>query len=326
MDLVDEGDGGGWVLGPDGQRRWGLFGAAGLLLRAPNPNDPFDPLVLLQHRAKWTASGGTWALPGGAIDSGETPADAARRETFEEAGIDPAAVQVRDERITSRMDGSPHPRMFVDPESEDRHPGTLPEGMSRESTVHWTYTTVAADVPEALETVANHESVELRWLPESEVAEFNLMPAFATAWPELRSTGVRCVVDVANVLGSSGNGWWRDRAGATTTLLGKLSGAVPRTLLLDGAVLWIGGTTVVLEGAAKGAEVPEGLLRVDAPAAGDDTIAETAAGALAEHGPGAVLAVTSDRGLRERFPAGISILGSGRFLSEFGLKERGGRA
>ena len=91
---ASEGDGNGWVVSAGGDRRWGRFGAAGLLLRAADPTDPDTPLVLLQHRAVWTASGDTWALPGGAIDSGETPAEAAARETFEEAGATVEVVHV----------------------------------------------------------------------------------------------------------------------------------------------------------------------------------------------------------------------------------------
>ena len=340
MDLADEGDGGGWVIGPDSQRRWGLFGAAGLLLRAPSPDDPADPLVLLQHRAKWTASGDTWALPGGAIDSGETPAEAAARETFEEAGIPVGAVRVRGERVTSRMSGVPRPRTRI---GALRHDGSLPGGMSRSHSIEWTYTTVFADVPEPLDTIANYESVELRWVRQSEVEGFNLMPAFAEAWPSLRARPVSCVVDVANVLGSRSNGWWRDRAGYTSALLGDLAGAVPCALApgamsgggtsaglgsasagdqptSDAGGTWLARTTVVVEGAAKKAESPASLVRVDAPGEGDDTIVDVASAELATAGPGNVLVVTSDRGLRNRLPAGISVLGSGGFLSRLGLK------
>lgn len=340
MDLADEGDGGGWVIGEDSQRRWGLFGAAGLLLRAPNPADPADPLVLLQHRAKWTASGDTWALPGGAIDSGESPAQAASRETFEEAGIPAGAVRVRGERVTSRMSGVPRPRTRI---GSLLHDGSLPGGMHRSHTIEWTYTTVFADVPSALDTVANHESVELRWVAQSEIAAFNLMPAFAEAWPSLQARPVSCVVDVANVLGSRSNGWWRDRAGFTTALLRQLAGAVPCALAPtahDVGGSWLSRTTVVLEGAAKAAEFPAApneaapstaaagdspasaapaFRRVDAPGEGDDTIVDVASSELATAGPGGVLVVTSDRGLRDRLPAGISVIGSGAYLSALGL-------
>jgi hypothetical protein len=42
------GDGNGWVISSAGQRFWGRYGAAGLLLWAPRPDD--TPAVLLQHR------------------------------------------------------------------------------------------------------------------------------------------------------------------------------------------------------------------------------------------------------------------------------------
>jgi hypothetical protein len=49
------GDGDGWAHCRDGQDRWGRFGAAGLLLRAPDAHG--RPLVLMQHRAPWTHHG-----------------------------------------------------------------------------------------------------------------------------------------------------------------------------------------------------------------------------------------------------------------------------
>jgi 8-oxo-dGTP diphosphatase len=55
------------------------------------------------------------------------------------------------------------------------------------SGAHWTYTTVLADAPELLETVANQESAELRWVVEEEVAELPLHPGFAASWARLRA-------------------------------------------------------------------------------------------------------------------------------------------
>nr|HRD11563.1 DNA mismatch repair protein MutT [Mycobacterium sp.] len=54
------GDGDGWVVSHTGTPYWGRHGAAGLLLRAPQPDG--TPAVLLQHRAPWSHQGGTWAL------------------------------------------------------------------------------------------------------------------------------------------------------------------------------------------------------------------------------------------------------------------------
>src|SRR4051812_42191040 len=91
--------GDGWVRCASGHRHWGRFGAAGLLVRAgADTADPFDsgnpgtpanaaegrPLILLQHRALWSHHGGTWGLPGGARDPGETAITAALREAAEE--------------------------------------------------------------------------------------------------------------------------------------------------------------------------------------------------------------------------------------------------
>ncbi|MFW0787737.1 NUDIX domain-containing protein [Gordonia sp. CPCC 206044] len=149
------GDGDGWVIDPDGSRYWGRNGAAGLLLRAPLPDDD-TTAILLQHRAIWSHQGGTWGLPGGARDSHESAIDTALREADEEAGIGGEAVRVIAALVTHQA----------------------PSG--------WTYTTVIAEVDQPIRTIANGESAELRWVPESEVATLPLHPAFERAWPGLR--------------------------------------------------------------------------------------------------------------------------------------------
>ncbi|SES16465.1 NUDIX domain-containing protein [Corynebacterium cystitidis] len=138
------GDGNGWLDGPGGARLWGRYGAAGLFLQAGNQ-------VLLQHRAEWTANGGTWALPGGARDSHETPVEAALREAKEETALDQDLVRVTGALITA---------------------GPFASG--------WSYTTVTARTrnDEQIPLTANEESLELRWVDLENINELPLLPAF----------------------------------------------------------------------------------------------------------------------------------------------------
>lgn len=159
------GDGNGWAAGPNGSKLWGIYGAAGLCLLADVPS---GPEVLMQHRALWTNSGGTWALPGGARDSDETPTQAAIREAVEETGIESTDIEV----LTTVITSGPFP---ADPERP-----TLPGD--------WTYTTVIARTrtDARLATTRNEESVELRWVPLPDVAKLPLLPAFESSIPVLR--------------------------------------------------------------------------------------------------------------------------------------------
>ncbi|MFP7365960.1 NUDIX hydrolase [Corynebacterium callunae] len=164
-----KGDGDGWAAGPNGAAMWGKNGAAGiLLLAAPAGAELNSWSLLMQHRAHWTNNGGTWALPGGARDSHETVEDAALREAEEETGIKASDVEI----LKSFVTAGPFPK---DPQRPEL-PG------------EWSYTTVIARTVDGQElpTTANNESLELRWVPLSEVDSMPLMPAFEKAWPKLR--------------------------------------------------------------------------------------------------------------------------------------------
>lgn len=152
------GDGDGWSAGPDGSKRWGKYGAAGLFLLAED-----SMTVLMQHRAPWTASGGLWGIPGGARDSHESAVDAALREAMEETGVSTVAIQVLGTAVTA----GPFP---ADPERP-------------ELSGNWTYTTVVAKAPTELPVVPDKESLELRWVPVRELETLDILPALVAALP-----------------------------------------------------------------------------------------------------------------------------------------------
>lgn len=143
----DPGD--AWVVADDGKRYWGLFGAAGLLAVDEHRG------VLMQHRVAWSDHGGTWGIPGGAINEGEAAITGAVREAQEEAGV---------------PDGSCVPRFTH----------VIDRG-------GWTYTTVIAEVCVAFEPeITDPESLAVEWVQLPQVEELPLHPGFAAAWPHLR--------------------------------------------------------------------------------------------------------------------------------------------
>jgi hypothetical protein len=149
------------------------------------------------------------------------------------------------------------------------------------------------------------------------------------------------VVDVANVMGSRPDGWWRDRAGAASRLLATLvpllgtevsvpaparrppdrgaAAAVAADAAVDaagdsepdddhnGESLTLFRIIAVVEGQARSVTPPPEIDVRAAPADGDSTIVAAAQGVLAGgHTP---LVVTADRGLRARLPAGSRCAG-----------------
>ena len=152
-----EAGGGGGVLGPlsgdgfvqlaDGSRRWGRYGAAGLLVRHVDPATGVTS-YFVALRSELTHMGGTWAVPGGALAHDETPVEAAVREFREEIGL-----ALAPERVALVH--------------EDDHGG-------------WCYWTVVVDVDERfpLPTTVNWETSEVRWVDHDELAALALLPPF----------------------------------------------------------------------------------------------------------------------------------------------------
>jgi len=115
------------------------------------------------------------------------------------------------------------------------------------------------------------------------------------------------VVDVANVMGSRPDGWWRDRAGAAARLMGELPAPGTEVRSPDGLLLLVDRVLAVVEGKAREAPAPDGVEAVRATADGDSTIAALAADLVADGR--LVLVVTADRGLRARLPAPALVAG-----------------
>ncbi len=159
---------------------------------------------------------------------------------------------------------------------------------------------------------------------------------------------VTIVVDVANVMGSRPDGWWRDRAGAAARLHAEIVRLATsgRAILPDTGPPAEGGApgeavtpgfVLVLEGAAKAAPSPAaptsaptsaaptsadpgaaepvqpGEVRVvRARGSGDDAIV-----AVVRELPGRRVVVTADRELRDRsVAAGATVLGPGWLLGQ----------
>ena len=119
------------------------------------------------------------------------------------------------------------------------------------------------------------------------------------------------LVDIANVMGSRPDGWWRDRAAAATRLLHVLEplNGADVTLPAGLGTVRITDVRAVVEGAAKPAEGPTAVSVLRAPRDGDSEIVEEA-NRLAASGK-IPLVVTADRGLHQRLPEEALIAGPG---------------
>lgn len=150
--------GDGWIDCACGRRHWGLNGASGVLLARRDAASGKVTHVVMQHRALWSAEGGTWGIPGGATADGENAIEGALRESYEEANITPEDIDV--------------------------------VGTYREDHGTWAYTTVFAfEKPgHTVEPRANDdESMEIEWVPIDEVPNRRLLTAMRTDWPQFRA-------------------------------------------------------------------------------------------------------------------------------------------
>lgn len=165
------GSGDGFVTVADGSRRWGRFGAAGVLVR--HVDDGGTHWYLLARRSEHCHLGGTWAVPGGALDEGEAPLVGAVREFVEEIG--------------------PLPEYELRTTYVDDHGG-------------WTYTTHVVDVPGRfpLPTELGWETSEVRWVAAHEAEALELLGAFRAALVRLGLLPGGPVGDGGPAVGRSG--------------------------------------------------------------------------------------------------------------------------
>ncbi|MBO3745964.1 NUDIX hydrolase [Streptosporangiaceae bacterium NEAU-GS5] len=272
-------DGDGWAQCGRGHQHWGIHGATGLL--AVHHASDGGPYVLMQKRSWWSHHGGTWGLPGGAMDSHEDAIAGALREAWEEAALTRDLLQVRG--------------VFI-----DDHGG-------------WTFQTVIAEAGTRFKaSPANGESSAMLWVAVEEVAAKKLHPGFAETWPLIREVlhPLMIILDAANIIGARAeHGWWRDRAGATARLIEEIGRLVPYGLRLPSPTplaQTFPQVVIVVEGAARpvaDAPAPPGITVTAASGSGDDAIVEAVRQARPHE---RVLVVTADRALRDR----VTVLGA----------------
>lgn len=136
-----------WTQTPSGNEFWGPLGAAGILFHHPESDT-----YLLGHRSPEVHHGDTWGIPGGAIDPGEEPYEAALREAREEFG------EVPQHTVVNEHVASPDP--------------------------DWNYHTFTAEVPQQFdpEYANDWETQGHGWFTPQEIGQLPLHPGFASTW------------------------------------------------------------------------------------------------------------------------------------------------
>ena len=106
-------------------------------------------ILLVRHVEGW------WSLPAGAVDPGETPAEAARRETGEEASVEVELLS-----IGGVFGGYPDFHAFY------------PNG----DEIAWVATVFEARITSGVPAPGDDETGEVRWVTAAEAFELGLTP------------------------------------------------------------------------------------------------------------------------------------------------------
>ncbi len=124
----------------------------------------------------------------------------------------------------------------------------------------------------------------------------------------------RYLVDGMNVIGSRPDGWWRDRDGAVRRLAAELA-ELAESAGDDIAVTFDGRPVAGLDPGTHGALSVQYTHRPGRDGA-DDRIVEQVG---ADHDPGSLTVITSDRELRRRVTElGAQVVGAGAVLGRLG--------